>query len=354
MRSGGAQPAPRDPDAGRVRVDLDGIDNLPALPEVVTRILTLVDDPNISAERIAEVAGQDQSMVAGILRMVNSPFYGLARRITSIQHAVVLLGFRAVRNLALSAVLVRTFGSSSRDRRFDRTRLWRHTVACGTGARLLAREVGTVDPEEAFLAGLVHEIGLLVFDQFYHGGLGRVLDLVLTEGCGQREAEVEVFGHDHAEVGRALARRWNFPPGVVEAIGCHHDPTAAKREPALAAVVHLSDHFHDGRPPVAADPDRTEGAAGPEAAEAGACPGRPTAAPGGAGPASPEAPADAPGPSRPSLALVESPPADLWRTDDLDARALDVGGVTGEMLARVERRFEEEWRKAQAFLSLLA
>ena len=96
---------------------LDRIEGLPALPAFVTRMLSLVDDPDVSTRKIADMVSGDQAMAAAVLRLVNAPFYGLGRRISSIQHAVLLLGSRTVRNLALSAVLVKSFGESSRDRR---------------------------------------------------------------------------------------------------------------------------------------------------------------------------------------------------------------------------------------------
>jgi putative nucleotidyltransferase with HDIG domain len=222
--------------ADLVRV-LDRIDGLPALPEFVTRMLNMADDPDVSSRDIARMVSDDQAMAAAVLRLVNAPFYGLGRPISSIQHAVLLLGQRTVRNLALSAVLVKSFGEASRDRRFDRVRLWRHTVACAAGARLLAQRFGTQDPEEAFLAGLVHDMGIVVFDQFFHDGFRRVADLVTGMGTPLVEAEREIFGRDHAFVGRQLARRWNFPVPVIEAIGCHHEPGRARVDPDRKSVV---------------------------------------------------------------------------------------------------------------------
>jgi HD-like signal output (HDOD) protein len=204
-------------------------------------MLSAADDPSVSAGEIADMVSGDQAMAAAVLRLVNAPFFGLGRRISSIQHAVLLLGLSTVRNLALSAVLVKSFGQSSRDRRFDRSRLWRHTVACAAGARLLSKRLGSDDPEDAFLAGLVHDMGVVVFDQFFHDDFRRVADLVTGMTMPLVDAEREIFGHDHAFIGRQLARHWNFPASVAEAIGCHHAPGRARCAPTLAAVVHLSD-----------------------------------------------------------------------------------------------------------------
>ena len=220
---------------------LDRIEGLPALPAFVTRMLSVADDPDVSTREIADMVSNDQAMAAAVLRLVNAPFFGLGRRISSIQHAVLLLGLRTVRNLALSAVLVKSFGQSSRDRRFDRGRLWRHTVACAAGAQLLSKRLGSDDPDEAFLAGLVHDMGVVIFDQFFHDGFRRVADLVIGMTMPLVDAEREIFGRDHAFVGQQLARRWNFPVSVAEAIGCHHAPGRARCDPTLAAIVHLSD-----------------------------------------------------------------------------------------------------------------
>jgi putative nucleotidyltransferase with HDIG domain len=220
---------------------LDRIEGLPVLPEFVTRMLSLVDEPDVSTREIADMVSGDQAMAAGVLRLVNAPFYGLGRRISSIPHAVLLLGLRAVRNLALSAVLVKSFGEPSRDGRLDRRRLWRHTVACAAGAALLSERLGAGDAEEAFLAGLVHDMGVVILDQYFHDGFRLVVDLVTGMGMPLVDAEHEIFGRDHAFVGRQLARRWNFSSPVSEAIGCHHEPGRARLDPTLAAIVHLSD-----------------------------------------------------------------------------------------------------------------
>lgn len=297
---------------GRFREGLERVERLPTLPEVIARIMSMVDDPRISAQRIGEVVGQDQSMVATILKVVNSPFYGLSSRVTSIQHAVVLLGFRSIRNMALSAVLVRTFGESSRDHRFDRTRLWRHTVATAVGARLLGEMFRTCDPEEAFLTGLIHDMGIVILDQYFHEEFRRVLDRVTLEGKTLREAEREVFGHDHAAVGMYLAKKWNFPAAVVEAIACHHEPLRARREPVLAAMVHVADFLSYTKPSLLP-------AEGGKATE------------------------------------VERPdPRQIWETEALETGALEIARIGPNELARFRRSFDEEWNKAQVFLNLHA
>lgn len=225
----------------KVRPVLNRVDTLPTLPPVVTRILALVEDPKATGQQVADTVSMDQAMVAAILKIVNSPFYGLNRRISSISHAILLLGFRTIRNMALSATLLNTFGGQSGNRRFDRGHFWRHSVGCATTARLLAKRLRIVDPEEAFLTGLIHDMGRIVFDHYFTAEFGQVIELAGGGNVPLLNAECEIFGLDHTEVGRLIAQKWNFPATVAEAIGAHHDPSKARLSPPLAAVVHVAD-----------------------------------------------------------------------------------------------------------------
>jgi putative nucleotidyltransferase with HDIG domain len=301
----------------RFRQTLERIEHLPTLPEVITRILSMVEDADSSIHRISEVVGQDQSLVASILRMVNSPYYGLSHRVVSIQHAIVVLGLRSVRNIALSSVLVKTFGESSRDHRFDRSLLWRHTVACAVAARYLAQHLRSCDPEEAFLAGLLHDIGLVVYDQHFHDEFRRVIDVVVERRQSLCTVEREILGHDHGEAGAILARRWSFPPPVVDAIACHHRPDAARTDPLLASLVHLGDHLV--RRPDELKPVRPKVAEGPQ----------------------------------PALEETESSGDrgfQIWEGEALSSWALETARIDPAQLESLEAGLAAEWTKAQGFL----
>ncbi len=227
----------------KVRPVLNRVDNLPTLPPVVTRILALVEDPKATGQQVAEAVSMDQAMVASILKIVNSPFYGLNRRISSISHAILLLGFRTIRNMALSATLLNTFAGPAQTKRFDRGLFWRHSIGCATTARLLAKRLRLVDPEEAFLAGLIHDMGRVIFDHYFSAEFSKLLDRALAGETALMPIERETFGLDHAEVGRLMAQRWNFPAGVTEAIACHHEPERARQSPQLCALIHVADEL---------------------------------------------------------------------------------------------------------------
>lgn len=227
----------------RVKRNLNRIQGLPAVSDVVAKIISLADNPTVSGQQVAEIVGRDQSMVTSILKIVNSPFYGLNRRVSSINHAIVLLGYRTIRNIALSTTLVNSFAGPARDKRFDRAGFWTHSVCTATAAKLLAARFPDADAEEAFLAGLIHDMGQIVFDHYFSREFTLVLDFQEARQCSLVEAEMAIFGLDHAEVGTLVARKWNFPPPVAEAIASHHKPQEALAASNLAVCVYLANEL---------------------------------------------------------------------------------------------------------------
>lgn len=227
----------------RVKRNLNRIQGLPALSDVVAKIISLADSPTVSGQQVAEIVGRDQSMVTSILKIVNSPFYGLNRRVSSINHAIVLLGYRTIRNIALSTTLVNSFAGPACDRRFDRGRFWTHSVCTASAAKLLAARFPDADAEEAFLAGLIHDMGQIVFDHYFSREFSVALDYQEAKKCSLVEAEKAIFGLDHAEVGTLVARKWNFPPLVAEAIATHHRAKDALAASNLAACVYLANEL---------------------------------------------------------------------------------------------------------------
>ncbi|MCA9726682.1 MAG: HDOD domain-containing protein [Candidatus Eisenbacteria bacterium] len=227
----------------RVKRNINRIQNLPALSDVVAKIVALAEDPKVSGQEVAEIVGRDQAMVTAILKIVNSPFYGLNRRVSSINHAIVLLGYRTIRNIALSTSLVNTFSGPEGDARFDRKRFWTHAVCTAAAAKLVARRLRDTDSEEAFLAGLIHDMGRIVFSHYFGPEFTAVLTLWSERKMDLLEAERVVLGMDHAEAGALVARKWNFPAAVAEAIGAHHDATRAAEVSELATCVYLANQL---------------------------------------------------------------------------------------------------------------
>ncbi len=224
-----------------LREELDRIDSVPMLSEVAGRILKMVDDPRITAHQLAEVVARDQSLVTSVLRIVNSAYYGFHWRISSVSQAVVLLGFRTIRNLVLAAAVMKGYGGQSRVAGFERIVHWRHSIACATAAGILAATWKLGTPGEAFLAGLVHDIGRVIMDQHFPEEFAESLARLRQGEASLTEVEEEVFGLTHAAVGAHVARKWKLPDGVIIGIADHHGPAAGREWSVPAALVHVAD-----------------------------------------------------------------------------------------------------------------
>ena len=217
--------------------------DLPTLSVVANNIIQITQSPKSSALEVGRYISQDQALVSKILRIANSTFYGFPGKITTIPHAVVILGFTNIRNLVLTASISKMFSSKGGDGDFDREGFWKHSVACGVTSKLIAKRLGLKNLEEVFIWGLLHDVGKLVLDTYFNEEFTRVVCLVKEKEILVRDAEEELLGFDHAAVGAIVADRWNLPPALIKAIRFHHNPTQANDSMRMVAIVHLADVF---------------------------------------------------------------------------------------------------------------
>lgn len=230
------------------RLDMNGlmpsIRTLPALPEVVFQLVRSLEDPHLDLGRLEEQVEMDQALSTKLLRVANSSFYGLLRQVGTVRDAAMVLGFGALRSMAIAAATVNHFATLRLPPDFNYRAFWSHGMACGLAAELLAREHR--EPEGvAFTAGLIHDIGRLVLASQFPDHLEACHLHKAKTGCGLLDAEREVLGITHPQIGAALARYWHFPVMVLDAIEFHHQPELA-RSP-VAHIVHLADGFSRGR-----------------------------------------------------------------------------------------------------------
>lgn len=214
------------------------IQALPALPSVLSRIVAATADPDASALDLSRHVAADQSLTATLLRVVNSAYYGHYRQVDSITTAIVMLGFHEVRNLTLATTALRSFPKGHPE--FDRTQLWRHSLAVAMAAERFAT-AENLARDGCFVAGLLHDIGKVVLDVLYPDSFREAVLRALGRGGFVRECEAEIFGIDHAGVGGILAERWDLPPTIVEAIRCHHHPEWGTLDVRLAGLVNAAD-----------------------------------------------------------------------------------------------------------------
>lgn len=200
---------------------LESIRDLPTVPIVISQILNAIDSPNTTAGQLANLIEKDQSITARVLRIANSPFYGFARKISTVDLAVVVMGMNGIKEIVMSVFLKKLF-KRARNNIFDIQVFWHYSVYCGACARLLARKLGYRLAGEAFVAGLMHDIGILIIAEFFKEQYKEILLLQIQKGYNITQAEQIVLGNTHCEIGAWVAEKWNIPDKLVMTINNHH------------------------------------------------------------------------------------------------------------------------------------
>lgn len=217
------------------------IETIPPLPTTVTKALQIIQLPESNAKELAKVLSEDQSITTTLLKYANSAYYGLSRKVSTLSEATVILGFSTIRSLLLAAAVNKTINQEVPGYSLSRGALWQHSIQSAMIAKNLARKCGFPFPEQAFVAGLIHDIGKVVLNTYVGTQYQEIIDLVQKEQIPFMEAEKRILGFSHAEVGAKLAAKWDLPNELVEAIACHHSPLEAATAPQLTALVHVAD-----------------------------------------------------------------------------------------------------------------
>ncbi len=218
------------------------IATLATLPEVTSHIISTVENPNSTAGELHKIVSHDPALVTRVLKVVNSAFYGLPGQIGSIERAIVLLGLNAVKNIAVAASLGQLFRGVKLCGGYTARDLWGHCVAVAVSARELARETKLRITDEAFLAGMIHDVGILVALQASPEQMRTVCETSIATGLPFCEIERETFGFDHQELGEALAVHWKFPRACQQVAGHHHHPESLGEDSrALVSIVYIAD-----------------------------------------------------------------------------------------------------------------
>lgn len=219
------------------------VDDLPTLPSVVTQIITMVEDPETSAADMNSVISQDPSLTAKVLKLVNSAFYGFSRQISTVREAVVILGFNRVKSLALSASVFEVFQGPGTEE-FDRVGLWEHSIATGVGAEIVGERIKYPNPEELLVGGILHNIGKVIIDLYFHDDLKEIFNYIRDKNCMMLEAEKAILGIGHPEIGAWLAKEWNLPEDIYNTIRYYHSPfDAPEGSRTLPMLINVGDIF---------------------------------------------------------------------------------------------------------------
>lgn len=235
------QASQNDAIAKKLMQRINTIQELPTLSTVVVQVLSMLQDINTSAEELAKVVEKDQAIVPKLLKLVNSAFFGFSTKVTSVQHAVMLLGFNTVRNAVLSVEVINALELKRRIEGFDISKFWRHAIAVAVISRYLDQETGRQYREDVFAAGLIHDIGKIVMAHYFTERFEATWKTMCQKNISFWEAEPAHFPIHHAAIGGQLAQRWNLPPLLKDVVAHHHTGNLDSPDNNLVLIIHTAD-----------------------------------------------------------------------------------------------------------------
>jgi putative nucleotidyltransferase with HDIG domain len=216
------------------------VQDLPSLPNVVMEVYRIADEPTVNAQKMSMIITRDQGFAARLLRMANSAYYGLSRQVGTVEESVVVLGVQAVKNLALLAGTYPLLQKPVSGYTQNPNGLWIHSLATALIAQAGGRLMDIPVKNEAFTAGLLHDVGKLVISTYLSGWMGDLHEMVMDKGMPVHKAEQQLFGFTHEAVGAAVVEQWNLPAKIVQMIRYHHQ--ASESEDPACALIEFADY----------------------------------------------------------------------------------------------------------------
>lgn len=226
----------------RIKKQLSNIGTLPSVPQIITEVSSLLDNERTSASDLCKVISRDQAIVAKILAVANSPLYGLPRRVSTIEFAVVIIGFEHMRNILVALSLVEAFKNRS-TASWNHHAYWTHSLLTATAAKRIADDLRYPKSGEVFTAALLHDLGLVVLQRYMNSDFNKIVKVAEEQQLSFLNAEEEVLGFTHQEIAEFLLEKWNFPPYIAESVLHHHRPSLADKGKVLASLIHLADYM---------------------------------------------------------------------------------------------------------------
>ena len=220
---------------------LDGLRQIPTIPAVLAPLLGYLPRPveQSDVQQLIDLLATDKSLATQCLQMANSPLFGRWQQIESVRGAIRSLGFHDVRDIAVSCGVMNMFPGAKTS--LDPVTFWEHSVGCALLCRSLARKISLRDPTMAYLAGLLHDIGIIVNLWVLPHEFRTAFEIAKTQGIPLHEAEQRSLGFTHCETGHLLAEYWGFPPDLIEVVEFHHSPDKSSHDTELVALVHIVD-----------------------------------------------------------------------------------------------------------------
>lgn len=217
------------------------VEEVPAFPQTVIRIMELLKEPRSAAIDIEREIMKDQGLTTKVLKMANSAFYSGRRQIKTVVDATVLLGFDTVQAIVLASTVGKVMGKELKGYSYERNALWRQSQVSAIMARAIAKKAKYPNPDIAYTAGLLKDVGKVILDEYVNESYREILDMISTQTISYVSAERDVLGFDHGQVGAKIVDKWNLATELVEAIEHHHDPFKTFMNLELVSIVHISD-----------------------------------------------------------------------------------------------------------------
>lgn len=219
---------------------LESVDGLKPMPGSVTSALKVIEEPDVTISEISSIIAKDQALAARILKFANSAYYGFPHPASTLNEAIARLGFRRIKNILFTLSYSSMLGRRIAGYNLGHGELWRHSIAVAMTCQRISERVAYSAPDEAYVAGLLHDIGKLLLDQYFKVDWAHLLSIGQENNLTLIEAEENLLGINHAQTGGELARNWGLPTRLSDAIAYHHTPALATW-PDLAAIVQVAD-----------------------------------------------------------------------------------------------------------------
>ncbi|MFN3694602.1 MAG: HDOD domain-containing protein [Ignavibacterium sp.] len=221
---------------------ISNILNLNVIPKVIFELMKILDNPNTTAHELNKIISKDQALVTKILSVANSPLYGLQRKVSTIDFAILVLGFKELKSI-ISVISISDALKNKTDKYLNQKEFMLHSYMVGAASKKIAKDMGFQNSGEAFIAGFLHDIGISIVHRYLHSNFAMIFDLMESQKMTFRDAEVEVNGMTHEEIGSFLLEKWNFPAEICDAVLNHHNPGKSQLSPAMASIISVADYM---------------------------------------------------------------------------------------------------------------
>jgi putative nucleotidyltransferase with HDIG domain len=216
------------------------IKDLPSAAVILRQVAKMVDNDSTNTVKLADVITRDQGLTTKILAAANSPMYELSRRVSTVEYAIMVLGFDQIRQLTMALSMVDSLDTVDNEN-WKKLDYWNHCLLTGNIAKKIADEIDYLNPGEAFTAGLLHDLGIVILQKFFNDDYNKVFEKIKKQDVNILETEDQITGFTHADIGLFLLNKWDMPFEICDSVLNHHEPASSKKYPVLSSIAHLAD-----------------------------------------------------------------------------------------------------------------